>query len=438
MMSYEYIRSLINGKFIKKTDDGIFKGKFKVDSNKICDGDCFIAINNGYKYIDDAIENGAKLIITEKEISDKDVSVIKVNSIIETIGLLGLEIRERNIDKSVVAITGSVGKTTTKELISLVLEKKYKVLKTEGNMNNEIGVPVTLFNIDESYEICVLELGMNHLKEISYLSKIIKPNNAVITNIGTSHIGYLKSKKNILKAKSEILDGMDNGILFINGDDKYLSKIKYKNKYKVGLGSRNDLVASNIITTQNKLYFNIKYSGRTYNVVFNIPNKSLITNILLAIAIGIKYGVNMDDIIESIEEYKSVKHRNDVLKLSNNIILIDDCYNCSYESFKAGIEQLKHYDMNKLIIFGDILELGKYSKKIHKKIGKILKTNRYDSLLVGNESKYCSNKYSLSFKNNQELIEYLDTIQLNNIVLYIKGSHGMKLEEVRDYIIEKY
>ncbi len=437
-MSYEYICSLINGKLVSKENNEILEGKFKVDSKNIVVGDCFVAINNGYKYIDEAIENGAKLIITEKDIIDKTVSIIKVDNVIDAIGLLGLEIRERNIDKSVVAITGSVGKTTTKELISTILEKKYKVLKTEGNMNNEIGVPITLFNLDESYDICVLELGMNHLKEISYLSKIIKPNDAIITNIGTSHIGYLKSKKNILKAKSEILDGMENGTLFINGDDNYLNKIKYKNKYRVGIGNNNDLVATNIITTQNKLYFNIRYSGRIYNIVFNIPNKALITNILLAIAIGIKYEVNIEDIISSIEEYKPVKHRNDVLKLSNNIILIDDCYNCSYESFTSGIEQLKQYKENKLVIFGDILELGKYSKKIHKKIGKILNKNKYNSLLVGNESKYSSNKYSLNFKNNQELIEYLDKVDLKNTVIYIKGSHGMKLDEVRDYIIKKY
>lgn len=437
-MDYEYICSLVNGEIISKKKNEVLQGKFKVDSKKICNGDCFIAINNGYKYIDDAIDNGAKLIITEREINDKRVNVIKVNNIIEAIGLLGSEIRKRNINKSVVAITGSVGKTTTKELISLILEKKYKVLKTEGNMNNEIGVPITLFNIDENYEICVLELGMNHLKEISYLSKIVKPNDAVITNIGTSHIGYLKSKRNILRAKSEILDGMESGTLFINGDDKYLNKIKYKNKYKVGIGNNNDLVATNIVSTQNKLYFNIKYNTRTYNVVFNIPNKALITNILLAIAIGIKYEVNINDIIDSIEKYKPVKHRNDVLKLSNNIILIDDCYNCSYESFVSGIEQLKHYNKDKLIIFGDILELGKYSKKIHKKIGKILKTSKYHSLLVGKECKYSTNKYSLSFENNHKLIEYLNNVNLNNIVIYIKGSHGMKLEEIRDYIIKKY
>lgn len=437
-MNYEDICSLISGKFISKISNDYFLGKFKVNSKEVHYNDCFIAINNGYKYIDDAIEKGAKLIITEKEVNNKNANIIKVDNIIKTLGVLADEIRKKHNNKDVIAITGSVGKTTTKELISLILSKKYKVLKTKGNMNNEIGVPVTLFNLDDTYDICVLELGMNHLKEISYLSKIIKPNTAIITNIGTSHIGYLKSKKNIFKAKCEILDGVKDGFLFINGDDKYLKRIKYKNIYLVGLSSYNNLVASNIITTKNKLYFNIKYENRRYNVVFNIPNKALVNNILIAIAVGLKYQIDICDIIKSIKEYEPIECRNKVISLKNNIILIDDCYNCSYESFKAGIEQLKYYNYVKLIIFGDILELGRYGKKIHKKIGKLLEEKKYTSLLVGKEVKYSVNKYSLKFNNNNELINYLETINLKYIVIYIKGSHGMKLEEIRDYIIKKY
>lgn len=437
-MDYEYICSLINGKFISKISNDKLIGKFKVDSKLVNDGDCFVALNSGYKYINDAIERGAKLIITEKNLNISSSNIIKVDNTIKAIGILAKEIRKNNVDISVVAITGSVGKTTTKELVSLILSKKFKVLKTEGNMNNEIGVPITLFNLDSNYHICVLELGMNHLNEISYLSKIIKPNDAVITNIGTSHIGYLGSKKNILKAKCEILDGMKAGTLFINGDDKYLKKIKYKNKYLVGLNKKNNLVATNIVTTKNKLYFNMRYNKRIYNVSFNVPNKALVSNILLAVAIGLRYKVDIKTIIESINEYKSFKFRNNILKLKNNITIINDCYNCSYESFKAGIEQLKYYDCNKLVIFGDILELGKYSKKIHKSIGRLLEKNKYFSLLVGEKVNYSTNKYSKKFNNNKELIEYLNNYDLNNIVIYIKGSRGMKLDEICNYIIKKY
>lgn len=437
-MNYEEICSLVKGVFISKIDNDNLIGKFKVDSKMISQGDCFIAINSGYKYINDAINKGAQLIITEKDINIKNINVIKVDNVIEAIGLLGCQIRKNNMNKIVIGVTGSVGKTTTKELLSLILSKKYRVLKTEGNMNNEIGVPVTLFNLDDAYDICVLELGMNHLNEISYLSKIIKPNDAIITNIGTSHIGYLKSKKNILKAKCEILDGILDGTLFINGDDNYLRKIKYKNKYLAGIDNKNDLVASNVVVTKNKLYFNIRYHNRIYNVIFNIPNKALINNILLAIAVSLKYQIDIDTIIESIEEYKPIQNRNNILKLKNNITIIDDCYNCSYESLKAGIGQLEYYNCDKLIIFGDILELGKYSKRIHQKIGKLLEKKQYSSLLVGKETRYSSNKYSSHFKDNIDLINYLNHMELNNIVIYLKGSHGMKLEEVRDYIIKKY
>lgn len=437
-MYYDYICELIKGKFISRIATEKFMGKFKVNSKEITDGDAFIAINTGYKYIEEAIKKGAELIITDKNITRDGVNIIKVDNIINSLGLIASDLREKYIDKHVVAVTGSVGKTTTKELISMVLENKYKVLKTEGNMNNEIGVPTTLFKLDDSYNLCVLELGMNHLGEISYLSKIIKPNDSVITNIGTSHIGYLKSKKNIFKAKKEILDGMTDGTLFINGDDKYLRKIKYNNKYKVGLGKNNDLVATNIVTTKNKLYFNINYNNRIYNVIFNIPSSYLVSNILISIAIGLKYDIEIDKILESIENYKPREHRNNVLKLKNNIILVDDCYNCSYESFKAGIEQLRHYACDKLIIFGDILELGIYSKKIHHKIGKLLEKNKYHSLLVGDDTKYSMNSYSLKFNSNKEVINYLDKNKLSDIVIYIKGSRGMNLEEIKNYLTKKY
>ncbi len=437
-MDYEYICTLVNGKFIFQISNDKLTGKFTVDSKLVNEGDCFVALNSGYNYIDDAIERGAKLIITQKDINSKNVNIIKVDDTIKALGLLGGEVRNSWSNKSVIAITGSVGKTTTKELIWLILSKKFKVLKTEGNMNNEIGVPITLLRLDNTYQICVFELGMNHLNEISYLSKMIKPNDAIITNVGTSHIGYLGSKKNILKAKSEILDGMDDGTLFINGDDKYLRKIKYRNKYLVGINKKNNLSASNLVTTKNKLYFNIRYNKRLYNITFNIPNKALVSNILFAVAIGLKYKVDINTIIKSIEEYRPFKCRNDVLKLKNNITIINDCYNCSYESFKAGIEQLKYYDCDKLVIFGDILELGKYSKKIHKNIGKLLEKNKYCSLLVGIETKYSINKYSIKFKNNHELIKYLNNNNLSDIVIYIKGSRGMKLDEICDYITKKY
>lgn len=436
-MTYEYICKILDGAFIGNNINEEFSGNYKIDSRKITKGDCFIAINSGINYIEDAIINGAILIICQSHNKNNSVNTIIVNDTKEALTKLSHEVRKKYINVPLIAITGSVGKTTTKELISAILEYKYKVLKSIGNKNNLIGVPETLINLNNNYNMCVLELGMNHLGEISKLSKLVLPDLSVITNIGTSHIGYLKSKRNILKAKSEILDGMKSGTLYINGDDKYLNKIKYSNIKKVGINPKNDLIASNIMTTKEHLYFNIRLNNRIYNVKFNIPNKSLISNILLAIKIGLDYDIDIENIIDIITSYKPLNHRNNIIRLSN-ITIIDDCYNSSLESLVGSLDMIKMYDEEKIIIIGDILELGKYSKKIHKKIGNILSKIDGEIILVGEEVKYAYNNKFILFENNNQVINLLDKLDLNNKLIYLKGSRRMKLEEIKNYILERY
>lgn len=436
-MTYECICKILDGAFIGNNINEEFNGQYKIDSRKIKKGDCFIAINSGTNYIEDAINKGATLIISQSCNKEFLVNRIIVNDTKKALIDLSHEIRKRYLNIPLIAITGSVGKTTTKELTSAILESKYNVLKNLENKNNLIGVPETLININNSYDICVLELGMNHLEEISRLSKLALPDLAVITNIGTSHIGYLKSKRNILKAKSEILDGMKSGILYINGDDKYLNKIRYSNIKKVGLNPKNDLIANNIITTKEHLYFNIKLNNKNYNIKFSIPNKSLIHNILLAIKIGLDYNIEIEDIIDIVNSYKPLKHRNNIIKL-DNLTIIDDCYNSSLESLLGSLDMIKAYDEEKIIIVGDILELGKYSKKIHKKIGSILSKLDGKIILVGEEVKYAYKDKSVLFENNEQVISLLEKLDLTNKVVYLKGSRGMKLEEIKNYILKRY
>ena len=217
-MKLEKIREIVNGQLNHFKDIDI--SSIKANSKEIKPNDLFIAINSGHNYINEAIENGASALIVEKDI-DFDIPLIKVESTIIALGKLAKYIRN-SYNIPLIAITGSTGKTTTKELISLILSSKYKILKSEKNKNNHIGLPLTLLKLDDTYDIAVVELGMNHFKEIDYLSNICKPNYAVITNIGSAHIGNLGSKENILKAKCEILNGMDNGYLIINNNDKYI------------------------------------------------------------------------------------------------------------------------------------------------------------------------------------------------------------------------
>lgn len=436
-MEIRDILNKIDGTLLSGSLSEKFIGNFKINSSDVTENDCFIAINNGHKYINNAIDNGAKIIICNEDFYSEKVSVIKVNDTKDILLNLASIIREKHINIPLIAITGSVGKTTTKELIYKILSSKYKVLKNEGNKNNRIGMSETLFNLNNDYDICVLEMGMNHLGEINDLSICARPNISVITNIGTSHIGYLKSQKNIFKSKIEILNGMNNGRLFINGDDKYLKKIKYKNIVKVGLNKKNDLIAYNIVAAKDNLYFTINVNNHRYNVRFNTPNESLISNILLAISIGLNYNVPIKNIIREISLYKPTNHRNDILRLPNKTIIIDDCYNASFESIASGLSLLTHYDQQKIIVIGDVLELGKHSKKIHKKIGKVLKKQDGLIILVGNEVKYAYRKNFIIKNNFSDVIDYLKKINLYNKIIYIKGSRKMQLEEIRKYIEKK-
>ena len=233
-MTINEILKATHGKIISGDKKDIEAGKICIDSRKIEPNDIFIALKgnktNGSKYINEAIKK-ASVIITEKRIKTKSATpIIKVKNSKKSLQKIGIYNRNKYIDKPVIAITGSVGKTTTKELISEIFKTKYNILKTEGNYNNDIGVPIMLSQINKNHDIIILELGMNHLKEIEKLSKMCKPQTAIITNIGTSHIGNLKTQENILKAKMEITKHLKNGNLIINGSDFYLSKIKQNNK----------------------------------------------------------------------------------------------------------------------------------------------------------------------------------------------------------------
>ena len=319
------INKIINGKINKEAKIE----KIKTNSKEIKVGDLFLAINKGINYIGEAINNGAVAIISEVDL-DPEIPNIKVFSTVKALGQIAKYIRQL-YQKPVIAITGSVGKTTTKELVSLILEEKYKVLKSEKNNNNHIGLPLTLLKLDQNYDVVVTELGMNHLNEISYLSDICQPDYAVITNIGSAHIGNLGSKKNILKAKLEILDGMNNGYLLINNYDKYLKKVKYSKKIKVDAKSLN--------------VRNIKYGE---SIEFDIDNvhfifksyKHLLSDVFIAIKIGILFNVDLKLISKAIANYQNIEGRCNIIK--GKWTIMDDSYNSSFESLIGGLEKFKN------------------------------------------------------------------------------------------------
>lgn len=429
------VLNIVHGKCDNMKDKTI-KG-FAIDSRCVKKDFLFIALKgknyDGNDYIEDAIKNGASAIITEENMKC-NVPIINVSNTYDSLKCIGEYYRDKFKGK-VVAITGSVGKTTTKELISLILSKKYKVLKTEGNKNNHIGLPMTLLNLNDSYDICVLELGMNHLGEISYLSKICKPDIGIITNIGTAHIGNLGSKKNIFKAKMEITDGIKEKLI-VNGKDRYLKKIKLKN---IKVINTNDLQVTKVNCDLQKCEFVVHKNNNDYKFTLNMIGKHLIQNCLLAIKVGEACGIPFEDMVDAVKEYKTLDKRLEIKKYESNI-LIDDSYNANYESVKELIEYISTIDKNKLIILADILELGKYSKKIHKRIGNLLKKKKIKNVIFIGENMYYAykkNKHGIYFSNNDACIKYLDTISLENLLIIVKGSHGMHLDQIVSFLDEK-
>lgn len=404
-MKLSEINNTLKGKINK---DASFN-KIKMNSKDITTNDVFLAINKGHNYIDEAINNGAVGIISEY---DLDYPSIKVDNSILALGKIANYIRNL-YDIPLIAITGSVGKTTTKELIYSVLSKKYKVLKSEKNKNNNIGCPLTLLNLDETYDIIVLEFGMNHFNEISYLSKICNPDYAIITNIGTAHIGNLGSKKNILKAKLEILDGMSNKNIIVNNKDRYLKKIR--NAIKV------DEKRLNVIY-KNENEFIID------NVIFNYKYKHILPDIFIAIKVGLLFDINLKLISEAISKFEPIDGRLNIINREYKII--DDSYNSSYESL---IEGLKSLDNNfKYIVLADMLELGKFSIKYHKKVNKYLKKIKNKKvLLIGNYTKYID---GIHFENLDELILFLKSNIKKCDTVYIKGSRKFNLDIIKTRI----
>lgn len=427
---------VINNKYSDKS----FK-EISINSKEVIKNSLFIALkgqkHDGHDYLDEVVKQKPTFILVDKDVYIKTkIPIIKVNNCYDTLIKLGLYYR-KNFNGKVICVTGSAGKTMTKELIYNILKTKYKVLKSEGNHNNHIGLPLTLNKLNNDYDIAVMEIGMNHLNEIDKLSKMTIPNDAVITNIGTAHIGNLGSKKNIFKAKMEIINGMKSGNLIVNGYDNYLKKIKkIKNISVIKVGLNKELILKSIESDLYKTTFKIIYQNKEYSFVLNMPGKHLIQNCMLAIKVGLSYGIDINDIINVINEYKPLNNRLNIYNIKNNI-LIDDTYNSNFESLKCILDYLKDINKNKILILGDILELGNYSKKIHQRIGKIIKKYKFNNVLFIGDNMYEAhkiNKKSLYFKSNNEIINYLKKQDIVSSVILVKGSNSMHLNEIVDFL----
>lgn len=449
------ILEICNGELLSGNGDVVLEN-FKKDTREVEQGDTYVGIKgenfNGSNFFEKAFELGANAcIVQDIEISEKVIekyqnkTIIKVKDCLEAVQKIARFKRE-GYDIPVIGVTGSVGKTSTKDIIASVLAQKYKTLKTEGNYNNHLGVPLTLLRL-KNHEAAVVEMGMNHLGEISKLTNIARPTMSVITNVGTSHIGELGSRENILKAKLEILEGMkEEAPIAINNDNDMLHNwyMVNQNKRKImtfGIENESDIMAKNIVATDEGSKFTVNIDGNDYEVEINVGGKHFIINSLCAICVGLQNNIEMEKIIEGIKEFKLTKRRMEIKDGINNSKVINDSYNASYDSMKAAIEYLGEIKANKRIaVLGDMLELGNFEKELHEKVGEEVYKNKIDILVtVGERAKFIANKAKelgmcedniFVFDTKEEAVKKLESIIEKDDYILVKASNSMKFDEI--------
>lgn len=447
---------------VKATNGKLLVGKlqencenFCTDTRKIQKGDVYVGLKgekfNGNEYYKEALEKGAKVaVISGIKIADeelkryKDKTIVEVEDSLEAFGNIAAYKREL-YHIPVVQITGSVGKTSTRDIVANVVRTQYKTLQTEGNQNNAIGLPTTLLKLKD-HEAVVVESGMNHLGEIRYLGKIAKPTVAVITNIGTAHIGFLGSRENILKAKLEILENLKpGGYIVINNDNDMLNKwakedTKYK-KYTFGIEEKSDVMAYNIKVSEDYSTYNVKINNKEYFVKVPVSGKHFVYNSLCAIAVGNLLNIAPENIIKGIETFTLTKNRMEIDKIKDNVTVINDAYNASYDSMKAALEYLKELPGNrKIAVLGDMFELGEFAEEIHRKVGIEVITHKVDMLVtVGELANYIADEAEylgmpkdqvIRLNTTTEAINYLnDNLEKDDVVL-LKAANGMHFAEI--------
>ncbi len=416
------------------------------DTRTIKKGDLFIALVgekfNGHDYISVAEENGAAAVVCSQEV-EAGVPVLMVDDTLLALHRLAAYYRTL-LDIKVVAITGSNGKTTTRDMTKTVLSSKYRVYSTDKNFNNEIGLPKSVLQLDDSYDIAVLEMGMNHLGEISRLTNIANPDVALITNVGKAHIGNLGSQENILKAKLEILEGLSNdGLLILNGDDKLLSSAdtgSFKKQF-TGIENENaDILASDLKDDGEKTEFTVKSGDETATGFIPVLGKYNVLNSLEAMLCGLHFGIDLETAFNALEGYQSVSMRCESEEI-NGIVFVKDYYNSSPDSARVALETLASYTKGgkSFALLGEMLELGEFSEKEHENLGKMCEKNNIDfAYFIGDDYKAFSrgmSKNSKSFPKDAkaEMIEdikaFAKNLKAGDAVL-VKGSRGMKMEEV--------
>lgn len=428
-----------------------------IDSRQVKKNHLFIAVKgervDGHSYIEAAFKSGAAAVICEQAPDPVCGPFILVENSLQALKDIAKWYRTR-LNIKLVGITGSVGKTSSKEFISSVLAEKYQVLKTEGNFNNEIGLPLTILKIRDFHELAVIEMGISDFGEMHRLSDIARPDICVITNIGQCHLENLGTREGILKAKSEIFDFLDEkGSICVNGDDDMLATIESVKGIKpvrFGLNKSNAFTVNDVYASdiQAKGLFgsscNIHVTGSIIPVEIPIPGEHMILNALAAAAVGTILSVDKDAIVKGIKAVKPVSGRSNIIR-KDKLTVIDDCYNANPVSTKAAIDLLAMADNRKLAIVGDMFELGEHELALHEEVGEYAATAAIDVLICigklssamykGAQKRAEGSKQLIYFESREEFLkEYKSIINKDDTIL-VKASHGMGFDKIVEALL---
>ncbi|MDO5124115.1 MAG: UDP-N-acetylmuramoyl-tripeptide--D-alanyl-D-alanine ligase [Eubacteriales bacterium] len=418
------------------------------DSRKIVKDCVFAAIEgervDGHNFIPQCIEMGAICTVCEKT-PPNHLPHILVKSTKAALIKIAAAYRMK-FEIPFVGISGSVGKTTTKEMISSVLSEKFSVMKTQGNFNNDLGVPITLFTLEESHEAAVVEMGISDFGEMSVLASMSRPDVCVITNIGACHLENLKDLDGVKKAKTEMFGFMnEGGVAILSGDDEKLREIKEvqgKPPVFFGLSEGCDFTAKDIESNNtDETSFTVCYRGGSFRATVYALGKHMVTNALAAAAVGKHFGLSDDEIKKGIADYKTVGSRANVIK-TDKLTIIDDCYNANPVSMKASMDTLSGFEGRRVAIVGDMKELGENELPLHREVGRFAVEKRLDLIIaVGDlaleiykEARpYIDSEW---FKTVEEAkLELHEMLTIGDTVL-VKASHSMHFEEIVDYLKE--
>lgn len=434
------------------------------DSRETGKGSLFIALGgervDGHNYIRAALANGSECVLCERipeNITDQKYVALVVNDTVRAIGELA-KAYDRRINNRKVAITGSVGKTTTKEFVAAVLNERVRLHKTEGNYNSTIGMPLSILTMKQDTEVSVLEMGMSNFGEIEYLSKIAEPDIAIITNIGSSHMEFLGTRENICRAKLEIVKGLkEDGVIFLNGDEPMLrdrEELEGKDCRYVGFSEDCDVKASNIRVGLEKTIFDVTYNGKTVeNVSIPIIGEHYVYSALFAYAVGLNIGLTDEQITLGLNQFRSVGMRQKVFDIGD-ITVIQDCYNASPESMRASIAVLSNTVRQRgygrmAALLGDMYELGQCSDSAHEGVGLEFARRGGNMLFTyGSLADGIANGAVLGGMDTRNVFRNADisspeisgemiisTLKKGDMLL-VKGSRGVKAEKVIEYLLK--